>query len=146
MPSEDKTHSQVVIFFPLVGALWACATLTLNVTQHLNRIRDVVLTGLLNGKPISVRHANIMIDSDWVSMFGFIVSVNMAFGILICLCPLLIDRNTRSKVAWWLCAVVSAIPIVMGILWLWFGLKDLTELYNAVSGDVYPCFEPDIAN
>lgn len=123
------------LLFPLVGALWACATLNLHVTRYLNEIRNVVIIGEFEGSKIDREIVSHMTKSDWFSMYTFIVAVDIAFGFLILLSPFLINSDERTFITWVLCIIVSAIPIAMGVLWFWHGLADYKIMKRAVAGD-----------
>lgn len=124
IPIEPKD-----LLLPLIGALWACATLVLSLTLELNKLRDKILVGSDGGCVLGPEHRLLMIESDWIPLGWLVVGLCFAFGAMACAMLFLMSKEDRSHLA--IRAVVLIVVLVSfssGVAWKITSYRDLAAM------------------
>jgi hypothetical protein len=121
------------LLLPLVGALWACASLVLPLVQELNRIRDKVLTGFDGTIVLKTEHRLLLLENDWCMLGAFVVVLCIAFGVIAGASPLLLAPPRRSRMVWIIAGFVALVATGTGVLWATTSPPDYRAMRKAIA-------------
>lgn len=117
---------------PLVGALWACTTLTVTVNCELNRIRNVILLGDDDGKLMPVFLREHMMYNDWLPMFRCIIAACLGFSAISVCSPIFLPPENRTLSAWSIAVGVAVYTSAMAVVWIPAARKDWNAMKLAI--------------
>lgn len=120
---------------PLVGALWACTTLTLTVTCELNRIRNVILLGHDDGQAIPVSLRAHMMYHDWLPILGCIISACLGFSAISAYSPNFLAVKDQTASAWSIAIGVGVYTFLMAAIWIPTACSDWKIMKEAIRKD-----------
>jgi hypothetical protein len=134
MPAPDANSAMHAkdLLLPLVGTVWACATLALAVTKELNILRDKVIFGHHAHPLLSVDHRRLVMHNDWLPLACFTVLLCICFGVVAFLSPWLLDDGERNLVVIFTAWSVAVFVTMIGLVWVPTGLKDWRTMKKAV--------------
>ena len=121
------------MLLPLVGALWAFASLILPLVIERNRIRDKVLTGSDGGLALDLDRQNLLLYNDWKPLGGFLVFLCFAFGLICVLAPHLLSKAHRGRPVWAIVSIITIVTWGTGFLWCFTAPPDYRAMRLAIA-------------
>lgn len=115
--------------FAVVAAVWAATNVVLSASEIINRRRDLVLTGKLDGTNLTRDHRGMILWHDWMPLTAATGLTCLIFASLLLAAPKLLGFR-RSSAAW-ICYGLSAIPAI-GALSLLAGAVSEFQLMTEV--------------
>ena len=121
------------VLLPLIGALWACATLLFSVTTHCNSIRDRVILGRDGTMDIPMSHRVHLMHSDWLPYALLVTLVCVGFSTLAACTPRMVSNAAQRSIARPIAIFVSVGTAVMALAWVpsafsdWFYMRDTLQ-------------------
>jgi hypothetical protein len=96
----------------LLAALWASLSAKATAFENINKRRDLILLGKLDGEVLSPEHLRLIYESDWRPLaIGATVS-SALFGIVVALIPYLVEGTSDSRWITVACFVVAAYYVI----------------------------------
>lgn len=96
--------------FAVVAAVWAATNVVLSASEIINRRRDLVLTGKLDGTNLTREHREMIPWHDWMPLTAATGLTCLIFAGLLLVAPSLLGFR-RSNAAW-ICYGLSSIPAI----------------------------------
>ena len=133
---EPKEHSDFHpkdVLLPLVGAMWACASLIYTVTKDLNTMRDKVVTGFADGAWLTLPHRDHMMVADWLPYAISVFIVCIGFGCFALWVPTLLPATAASKRAKPVSRFVACFAFIIIIVWAPGAIRDWRLMQQEVA-------------
>ena len=124
-------HEDLLI--PLVGTLWACATLVFSVTLEANKIRDRVLRGKDETGALDLEFRKHLKNNDWLPYSVFVGLGCLGFGTFAAMTPYLLDCVEAQKAAKPITYMVAISAVAMGFAWTPSAIKDWRAMNKALT-------------
>jgi hypothetical protein len=74
---------QITVALTIVAAIWARENARSASFEHVNRIRDRILMGMIDGHRVNHRHRELMYKGDWIPLATGVAVVSFLFAVLI---------------------------------------------------------------
>jgi hypothetical protein len=104
----DQSNNHLASVVAVMAAVWASISAVVSAATEINKRRDLVITGILDNKPLALAHREIIMWFDWLPMILATLVACLAFTVGILYFAMTITPSRFFRWAFIGCALVPA--------------------------------------
>lgn len=116
----------------IIAALWVSGGVAVTSTQAINERRDVIMSGVLDGTPLSLLHRQTILYDDWVPLVIMMGLNNLVLAAFFIIGPLALKLNRSFKI---LCFICATLPVLGLVSWSVGGIVEYNVMQTILANE-----------